>query len=46
MGSVNYLDTLLTNQERRIKVVNQTENGTEGLLADLTAIVYSFCVRL
>src|SRR5215831_1978565 len=41
-----YLDTPLRNQGRAIEVVNQTENGTEDLLADLTAIVYSFCARL
>jgi predicted site-specific integrase-resolvase len=41
-----YLDTLLTNQGRAVEVVNQAENGTEDLLADLTAIVYSFCARL
>jgi putative resolvase len=40
------LDTLLTTQGRAIEVVNQAENGTEDLLADLTAIVYSFCARL
>jgi predicted site-specific integrase-resolvase len=41
-----YLDTLLTAQGRAIEVVNQAENGTEDLLADLTAIVYAFCGRL
>jgi predicted site-specific integrase-resolvase len=41
-----YLDTLLKPQGRAIEVVNQAENGTEDLLADLTAIVYSFCARL
>jgi putative resolvase len=41
-----YLDTLLKTQGRAIEVVNQTANGTEDLLADLTAIVYSFCARL
>ena len=41
-----YLDTLLKNQGRAIEVVNPAENGTEDLLADLTAIVYSFCARL
>lgn len=41
-----YLDTLLTTHGRAIEVVNQAENGTEDLLADLTAIVYSFCARL
>ncbi|MGZ3679231.1 MAG: hypothetical protein ACXWQR_11775, partial [Ktedonobacterales bacterium] len=28
------------------EVVNQAEDGSEDLLADLTAIVYSFCARL
>src|SRR5260221_5824051 len=41
-----YLDTLLKVQGRAIEVVNQAENGTEDLLAELTAIVYSFCARL
>lgn len=41
-----YLDTLLKTQGRAIEVVNQAENGTEDLLADLTSIVYSFCARL
>ncbi|MGZ3584165.1 MAG: hypothetical protein ACXVCX_07170 [Ktedonobacterales bacterium] len=26
--------------------MNQAEDGSEDLLADLTAIVYSFCARL
>ena len=41
-----YLDTLLRAPGRAIEVVNQAENGTEDLLADLTAIVSSFCARL
>jgi putative resolvase len=41
-----YLETLLKTQGRAIEVVNQAENGTEDLLADLTAIIYSFCARL
>jgi putative resolvase len=41
-----YLETLLKTQGRAIEVVNQAENGTEDLLADLTAIVYSSCARL
>jgi putative resolvase len=41
-----YLDTLLKSQGRALEVVNQAENGAEDLLADLTAIVYSFCARL
>lgn len=42
----HYLDTLLNNQGRTIEVINQIENGTEDLLADLTTVVYSFCARL
>ncbi len=41
-----YLETLLKTQGRMIEVVNQAENSTEDLLADLTAIIYSFCARL
>src|SRR5262249_3289406 len=41
-----YLATLLKTQGRQIEVVNQAENGTDELLADLTAIVSSFCARL
>jgi putative resolvase len=41
-----YLNTLLQTQGRAIEVANQAENGTEELLADLTAIIYSFCVKL
>lgn len=41
-----YLETLLQVQGRSIEVVNQAENNTEDLLADLTSIIYSFCARL
>ncbi len=41
-----YIETLLKGQGRSIEVVNQAENGTEDLLADLIAIIYSFCARL
>src|SRR5262252_7280113 len=41
-----YLDTVLKTQGRAVEVVNQAENGTEDLLADLTSIVSSFCARL
>jgi hypothetical protein len=40
------LDTLLQNQGRASEVVHQAENGTEDLLADLTASIYAFCARL
>lgn len=41
-----YIETLLHTQGRTLEVVNQAENGTEDLLADLTAIISSFCARL
>lgn len=41
-----YIETLLTTYGRTIEVVNQAENSTEDLLADLTSIVYAFCARL
>jgi putative resolvase len=40
-----YIETLLNTYGREIEVVNQAENSTEDLLADLTSIVYSFCAR-
>jgi predicted site-specific integrase-resolvase len=41
-----YIETLLKAAGREIEVVNQAENGTEDLLADLISIIYSFCARL
>jgi len=41
-----YIETLLKTAGREIEVVNQAETSTEGLLTDLTSIVYSFCARL
>lgn len=41
-----YLETLLERQGRRVEVVNLADNGREDLVADLVAIVYSFCARL
>jgi putative resolvase len=41
-----YIETLLKAYGREIEVVNQAENSTEDLLADLTSIVSSFCLRL
>lgn len=41
-----YLDTLLRGQGRAIEVVNLAENDQEDLMADLTAILYSFTARL
>lgn len=41
-----YIETLLKIQGRTLEVINQAENSTEDLVADLTAIIYSFCARL
>jgi putative resolvase len=41
-----YLETLLAQQGRRLEVVNLADNGTEDLVGDLVAIVYSFSARL
>jgi putative resolvase len=41
-----YLDTLLRGQSRALEVVNEAGNETEDLMADLTAILYSFTARL
>jgi putative resolvase len=41
-----YLDTLLKGQGRILEVVNEAENETEDLMADLTSILYSFTARL
>jgi predicted site-specific integrase-resolvase len=43
---VRYIESLLRLQGRHLEVVNQSENGTEDLLTDLTSIIYSFCARL
>ena len=43
---VRYIDTLLRVQNRRLEIVNESENDKEDLLADLTSILYSFCARM
>jgi putative resolvase len=40
------LETLLKSQGRSIEVVNEAEHDQEDLMADLTAILYSFTARL
>lgn len=42
----NYIEQLLTMQDRRIEVINQAENGKEDLIQDFVSIVTSFCARL
>ena len=43
---VRYIETLLRVQGRRLEIVNESEDDKEDLLADLTAILYSFCARM
>jgi predicted site-specific integrase-resolvase len=43
---VRYIETLLRVQGRRLEIVNESENDKEDLLADFTAILYSFCARM
>lgn len=43
---VRYIETLLRVQGRRLEIVNESENDQEDLLADLTALLYSFCARM
>jgi putative resolvase len=42
----HYIEALLETQGRKIEVVNIAENDKEDLIADLTAILYSFTARL
>lgn len=42
----HYLETLLETQGRTIEVVNLAENDHEDLMADLTALLYSFTARM
>lgn len=41
-----YLETLLRGQGRAIEIVSESENDKADLLADFTAILYSFCARM
>ena len=42
----NYIATLLETQGRRLEIVNLADNGTEDLMQDLVAIIYSFSARM
>lgn len=42
----HYIEELLSIQGRQIEIVNLSNDGKEGLVEDLAAIVYSFCARL
>jgi len=42
----NYIEQLLTMQDRKIEVIDLAENGKEDLIQDLVGIVTSFCIPL
>jgi len=42
----NYLDLMFRQSNRRIEVVNESNNGKEDLLQDFVSIITSFCARL
>ncbi|MEI7850174.1 MAG: hypothetical protein WCK35_30570 [Chloroflexota bacterium] len=44
--TVTGIEQLLKMQNRKIEVINQTENGKEDLVQDFVRIVTSFCARL
>lgn len=42
----NYLEKLLNKSNKKIEVVNVTENDKDDLVSDLISIIYSFSARL
>lgn len=42
----NYIQVLLTLTGRRLEIVNGVENGKDDLMADMPAVITSFCSRL
>jgi putative resolvase len=42
----NYLDELLQMQDRKIEVVDLSENSQDDLMQDLVSVITSFCARL
>ena len=42
----NYIETLLTKDNKKIEVVNLSKNDDENLMEDLISIIYSFSARM
>jgi len=42
----NYIETLLSKQNKRIIVANTAQNDNENLMEDLISIIYSFSARM
>jgi len=43
---LNYISALLEKQNRKIEIINEANNGEEGLMEDFVSIITSFCARL
>jgi predicted site-specific integrase-resolvase len=43
---VNYIEKLLSLQNRRLEIVNPQENDRDDLMQDFVSIITSFCARL
>ena len=42
----NYIDILLKTHNKKLEVVNLTDNDKEDLIQDFTSIITSFCARI
>ena len=42
----NYIKTLLENENRSIKIINEVENNNQDLFQDFVSIITSFCARI
>ncbi len=42
----NYLEILLKELDKKVEIVNQTEEKQDELMEDLIAIITSFCSRI
>lgn len=40
------MELLLENENRKIEVINETEDGKEDLMQDFISIITSFCARI
>ncbi|MFN9735815.1 MAG: recombinase family protein, partial [Microcystis sp.] len=42
----NYLEILLKELDKKLEIVNQSEDNQDDLMSDLIAIITSFCSRI
>ena len=43
---LNYIEILLAKENKKIEVINQSQNGKQDLMQDFVSIITSFCARL